>query len=96
MTPNGTGCPMRPCGIATETGALAMLPRALICRAGVHLQDGRVLLGGVVDRRGRRHIDHETGRLPVANVVVAPTRDGVLRVGAKPGTEVPPVSNIGV
>ena len=35
----------------------------------------------------------ETGRLPVANVVVSPARDGVLRVGAKPGTEVPPVSN---
>jgi resuscitation-promoting factor RpfB len=35
----------------------------------------------------------ETGRLPVANVVVAPARDGVLRVGAKPGTEVPPVTN---
>ena len=35
----------------------------------------------------------ETGRLPVANVVVIPARDGVLRVGAKPGTEVPPVSN---
>jgi resuscitation-promoting factor RpfB len=35
----------------------------------------------------------ETGRLPVANVVVAPARDGVLRVGAKPGTEVPPVSS---
>ncbi|WP_159234425.1 resuscitation-promoting factor [Mycolicibacterium vanbaalenii] len=35
----------------------------------------------------------ETGKLPVANVVVAPARDGVLRVGAKPGTEVPPVSN---
>ena len=35
----------------------------------------------------------ETGRLPVANVVVEPARDGVLRVGAKPGTEVPPVSN---
>lgn len=35
----------------------------------------------------------ETGRLPVANVVIAPARDGVLRVGAKPGTEVPPVSN---
>jgi len=35
----------------------------------------------------------ETGRLPVANVVVLPARDGVLRVGAKPGTEVPPVSN---
>jgi len=35
----------------------------------------------------------ETGRLPVANVVVVPARDGVLRVGAKPGTEVPPVGN---
>jgi resuscitation-promoting factor RpfB len=35
----------------------------------------------------------ETGRLPVANVVVNPARDGVLRVGAKPGTEVPPVTN---
>jgi hypothetical protein len=35
----------------------------------------------------------ETGRLPIANVVVVPARDGVLRVGAKPGTEVPPVSN---
>jgi resuscitation-promoting factor RpfB len=37
----------------------------------------------------------EKGRLPVANVVVTPARDGVLRVGAKPGTEVPPVSNGG-
>jgi resuscitation-promoting factor RpfB len=35
----------------------------------------------------------ETGRLPVANVVLTPARDGVLRVGAKPGTEVPAVSN---
>lgn len=35
----------------------------------------------------------ETGRLPVANVVITPARDGVLRVGAKPGTEVPPVQN---
>jgi resuscitation-promoting factor RpfB len=35
----------------------------------------------------------ETGRLPVANVVVEPAREGVLRVGAKPGTEVPPVAN---
>lgn len=34
----------------------------------------------------------ETGRLPVANVVVSPARDSVLRVGAKPGTEVPPVT----
>jgi resuscitation-promoting factor RpfB len=37
----------------------------------------------------------ETGRLPVANVIVAPATDGVLRVGTKPGTEVPPVSNGG-
>jgi uncharacterized protein YabE (DUF348 family) len=35
----------------------------------------------------------ETGRLPVANVVLTPARDGVLRVGAKPGTEVPAVSS---
>jgi len=35
----------------------------------------------------------ETGRLPVSNVVVTPARDSVLRVGAKPGTEVPPVTN---
>jgi uncharacterized protein YabE (DUF348 family) len=35
----------------------------------------------------------ETGRLPVANVIVTPSVDGVLRVGAKPGTEVPPVAN---
>ncbi len=35
----------------------------------------------------------ETGRLPVANAVVTPARDGVLRIGAKPGTEVPPVGN---
>lgn len=35
----------------------------------------------------------ETGRLPVANRVIEPARNGVLRVGAKPGTEVPPVSN---
>lgn len=35
----------------------------------------------------------ETGRLPIANEVLTPARDGVLRVGAKPGTEVPPISN---
>jgi uncharacterized protein YabE (DUF348 family) len=38
----------------------------------------------------------ESGRMPVANVVVVPARDGVLRVGVKPGTEVPEVSNGGV
>jgi uncharacterized protein YabE (DUF348 family) len=36
----------------------------------------------------------ETGRLPVANVVINPASDGVLRIGAKPGTEVPPVANV--
>ncbi|HEX3288413.1 MAG TPA: transglycosylase family protein [Mycobacterium sp.] len=35
----------------------------------------------------------ETGRLPVANVIITPAIDGVVRVGSKPGTEVPPVSN---
>ncbi len=34
----------------------------------------------------------ETGRLPVANVVISPARDGLVRIGAKPGTEVPPVA----
>jgi uncharacterized protein YabE (DUF348 family) len=34
----------------------------------------------------------ETGRLPVANVVIDPARNGLTRVGAKPGTEVPPVA----
>ncbi|MGH3722628.1 MAG: transglycosylase family protein [Mycobacterium sp.] len=34
----------------------------------------------------------ETGRMPVSNNVLAPARDSVLRVGAKPGTEVPTVS----
>jgi len=33
----------------------------------------------------------ETGRLPVANTVITPARDAVLRVGTKPGTEVPSV-----
>jgi resuscitation-promoting factor RpfB len=35
----------------------------------------------------------ETGRLPVANVVIIPARESVVRVGTKPGTEVPPVSD---
>jgi resuscitation-promoting factor RpfB len=35
----------------------------------------------------------ETGRLPVANVVVTPAREAVVRVGTKPGTDVPPVSD---
>jgi uncharacterized protein YabE (DUF348 family) len=36
-----------------------------------------------------------TGRLPVSNTVVDPARDSVLRVGAKPGTEVPDSPNQG-
>ncbi|MGH3971408.1 MAG: transglycosylase family protein, partial [Mycobacterium sp.] len=36
----------------------------------------------------------ETGRLPVANTVVTPAREAVVRVGVKAGTEVPEVSNI--
>jgi uncharacterized protein YabE (DUF348 family) len=35
----------------------------------------------------------ETGRLPVANQVVVAARDSVVRVGARPGPEVPPVAN---
>ncbi|HEY7052230.1 MAG TPA: transglycosylase family protein [Mycobacterium sp.] len=35
----------------------------------------------------------ETGRLPIANEVLTPARPSVVRIGAKPGTEVPPVSN---
>ncbi|WP_216823745.1 resuscitation-promoting factor [Mycobacterium rhizamassiliense] len=35
----------------------------------------------------------ETGRLPVANVVIAPARESLVRVGTKPGTEVPAVSD---
>jgi uncharacterized protein YabE (DUF348 family) len=34
----------------------------------------------------------EAGRLPVANIVLIPARDAVVRVGTKPGTDVPPVS----
>jgi resuscitation-promoting factor RpfB len=34
----------------------------------------------------------ETGRMPVSNNVLTPARDSVLRVGAKPGTEVPNVT----
>lgn len=35
----------------------------------------------------------EVGRLPVASTVVTPSREALLRVGAKPGTELPPLSN---
>ncbi|HEY2504568.1 MAG TPA: transglycosylase family protein [Mycobacterium sp.] len=35
----------------------------------------------------------ETGRIPVANVVLTPARESVVRVGTKPGTDVPPVSD---
>lgn len=35
----------------------------------------------------------ETGRLPVANYVLVPAREKVVRIGTKPGTDVPEVSN---
>jgi len=35
----------------------------------------------------------ETGRIPVANTVITPAREAVVRVGTKPGTDVPPVTN---
>ncbi|HEY2087818.1 MAG TPA: transglycosylase family protein [Mycobacterium sp.] len=35
----------------------------------------------------------ETGRLPVASHVIAPAREAVVRVGTKPGTELPPIAN---
>jgi uncharacterized protein YabE (DUF348 family) len=35
----------------------------------------------------------ETGRLPIANTVLTPAREAVVRVGAKPGTEVPDIAN---
>lgn len=38
----------------------------------------------------------ETGRLPVASRVVTPAREAVVRVGTKPGTDVPEVGNGGV
>jgi uncharacterized protein YabE (DUF348 family) len=35
----------------------------------------------------------ETGRLPIANNVITPAREAVVRVGTRPGTDVPPVTN---
>lgn len=35
----------------------------------------------------------ETGRIPVANVVITPARESVVRVGTKPGTDVPAVTD---
>ena len=35
----------------------------------------------------------ETGRLPVANIVITPAREAVVRVGTKPGTAAPPVGD---
>lgn len=34
-----------------------------------------------------------TGKMPIANTVIAPAREAVVRVGTKPGTAVPEVSN---
>jgi uncharacterized protein YabE (DUF348 family) len=35
----------------------------------------------------------ETGRLPVASHVIAPAREAIVRIGTKPGTDVPNVGN---
>jgi uncharacterized protein YabE (DUF348 family) len=35
----------------------------------------------------------ETGRLPVANVIITPAREAVVRVGTKPGTALPTISD---
>jgi uncharacterized protein YabE (DUF348 family) len=35
----------------------------------------------------------DTGRIPVANIVITPAREAVVRVGTKPGTDVPAVTN---
>jgi len=35
----------------------------------------------------------ETGRLPISNTVITPAHDAVLRVGTKPGTDVPAVGS---
>jgi resuscitation-promoting factor RpfB len=35
----------------------------------------------------------ESGRIPVANIVITPAREAVVRVGTKPGTDVPAVTN---
>jgi len=35
----------------------------------------------------------ETGRLPIANTVITPARESVVRMGTKPGTDVPAVTN---
>lgn len=35
----------------------------------------------------------ETGRLPIANVVVTPAREAVVRIGTKPATELPPMTD---
>ncbi|QUR68693.1 DUF348 domain-containing protein [Mycobacterium spongiae] len=35
----------------------------------------------------------EVGRLPVSNVVLTPAREAVVRVGTKPGTDIPPVTD---
>jgi uncharacterized protein YabE (DUF348 family) len=35
----------------------------------------------------------ETGRLPIANTVITPARESVVRVGTKPGTDVPAISD---
>ena len=83
----------------TVTARIPLLPRAY------HVQDPTMNMSRhIVENRGTTGTQVvtfavstvngvETGRSPVKNEIVAPARPSVLRVGAKPGTQVPPVRN---
>ena len=83
----------------TVTARITLLPRAY------HVQDPTMNMSRhVVENLGTTGTQVvtfavstvngvETGRSPVKNEIVAPARPSVLRVGAKPGTQVPPVRN---
>jgi uncharacterized protein YabE (DUF348 family) len=84
---------------STVTARITLLPRAY------HVQDPTMNMSRhVVENLGTTGTQVvtfavstvngvETGRSPVKNEIVAPARPSVLRVGAKPGTQVPPVLN---
>jgi uncharacterized protein YabE (DUF348 family)/transposase len=83
----------------TVTARITLLPRAY------HVQDPTMNMSrNVVETLGTTGTQVvtfavstvngvETGRSPVKNEIVAPAWPSVLRVGAKPGTQVPPVRN---
>ena len=83
----------------TVTARITLLPRAY------HVQDPTMNMSRhVVENPGTTGTQVvtfavstvngvETGRSPLKNEIVAPAQPSVLRVGAKPGTQVPPVRN---